>query len=374
MVDNSDDKKREKKDIANFGQVINFVNDISKRVKEQPNPVTFASLRGTLIGVVESHPEIAEFANLKEIVEKLERDLEAREEELRLEQLSKITEDDRAREVAREIAKPEKLQAEMLRYLEVTAIYQKFDSFHLEYLAEQRADNENLDKVSEATQAGRELTDAEKKEFIKTHEQIEKEKLKWQHIERTGKEANIEEQHCSEHIERINNQLNDLDINHRSERAVGLRSELEHYKHRRNLAKNKQAEYAEHYHERKEDAKKVCKGLELAEQKGVNKDVYQGFAERLHEIHGISAKDLAKEESTEILPPQQKSKATDFDKQINKQDKRAGKLQQILGGEEKKKGQLQKNANSITPDPTPNLKANNLNKVKSQDTGKAGRS
>ena len=278
-------------------------------------------------------------------------------------------------------------------------IYKKFDSFHERYLKEQKEDNKNLDKVLEATEAGRELTEKEKKKLKKTPEQIEEERLRLQHIELTNKEAEEEHKYHSENIEKINHEILNLDHHHQHEQIAILAQKKKHHEHHRDLAETKKTECAEHYHERKERAKKICKGLELAKQKGVNEGYFQDEAAIFHELHGIAPKEIAQEMHTDIpqkqssiippggrdssllgspavLPSQQELDAKqiipDPDKETSKIEERVCNLKKRLGGGNEQKTPSQETDTNIKPDPTPpNLKESN--KVKGQGTGRAGR-
>lgn len=275
--------------------------------------------------------------------------------------------------------------------------YKTFDAFHKDFLKKQKEDNKDLDKALEATEAGRELTEEEKKKSKKTPEQIEEEKLRWQHIELTNKIAEDRHKYHSESIEKIDQQIAKLDAHHHHTEIAALENQKKHHEHHRDLAETKKTECAKHYHEMKERAKKICKGLEYSKQTGVNEDYFQDKAAILHELYGIATKEIAQEMHTDIpqkqssiippvdssllgnpavLPSQQELDAKqiipDPDKETSKIEERVCNLKKRLGGGNEKKTPSQGTDTNIKPDPTPpNVKESN--KVKGQGTGRVGR-
>lgn len=174
-------------------------------------------------------------------------------------------------------------------------VYKTFDGFHKDFLKKQKEDNKNLDKALEATEAGQELTEEEKKKSKKTPEQIEEEKLRWQHIELTNKIAEDRHKYHSESIEKIDQQIAKLDAHHHHTEIAALENQKKHHEHHRDLAKTKKTECTEHYHERNERAKKICKGLEASKKKTCNQDYFADRSQAFCDIHGTSPKDLVTE-------------------------------------------------------------------------------
>lgn len=170
--------------------------------------------------------------------------------------------------------------------------YKTFDAFHKDFLKKQKEDNKDLDKVLEATEAGRELTEEEKKKSKKTPEQIEEEKLRWQHIELVNKIAEDRHKYHSESIEKIDQQIAKLDAHHHHTEIATLENQKKHHEQHRDLAKTKKTECAEHYHERSEQAKKICRGLEASEQNGFNKDVFQNLSEWFEKVHNVAPEEI----------------------------------------------------------------------------------
>ncbi|MCC8399974.1 MAG: hypothetical protein LN563_05375 [Rickettsia endosymbiont of Platyusa sonomae] len=394
MADNfEDDKdnKGKKKDSADFAQIMNVVNDIKGHVKSL-NPVTFSTLRSTLADVFASHPEVAEFANIKEIFEQLELALKEEQQRVQAVIAGLINDENKAAEAKRlEEGAAEKLREEIERRAEVAGVYKAFDSFYPEVLNTQRKDNENLHEVFKATKAGRPLTEAEKEEFKKKPGQIAKEKAHSQHMELTKEVAEKEHKYHSENLEKVNKEIADRQP-HEHQEIAHLVQKKDYHEKGLSEAEKKKEQYEVFHNERKQHAHNICVAVKLAKEKGINEDILQDFAVGFHEMHGVSHEKMAKElnkkeqyqqafitlpssrdqnqlssESAAILHIQQglekKQITPDSDQKANQIKERGDNLKENLGRGKDQKPPLQKTG-SITPDPTP---------VKDQVTGKRGR-
>ncbi len=302
MADNFEDDKGQKKDSADFAQIMNVVNDIKGRVKDL-NPVTFESLKSMLANVLDAHPEVAEFANIKEMFEQLELTLKEEEQRVKSAIVALINEENRAAEVKRieeeAAAAAEKLREEIERRAEVAGVYKAFDSFHKDYLKEQQEESKHLDNAIKAIEEGREIDAETKKKLTKTPAQIEEEKRRWQHIKQTDKTAEEETKlHSAEiqNIKKLEEKVAHLPANHPE--RVSLANTRKYHEHHHGLAEVKKAECAEHYKEMEKEAKKICHGMELA--KGCNKDILQKRAAVFHKLHGVVPEELVKEANKEI--------------------------------------------------------------------------
>ncbi|BFD45523.1 MAG: hypothetical protein DMENIID0002_01690 [Rickettsia endosymbiont of Sergentomyia squamirostris] len=278
----------------------------------------------------------------------------------------------------------------------VQGIYKGFDAFYNDSLNRQRKDNKNLHEVYEATKAGRELTEEEKKKYKKTPEEIAEEKARSQHMELTKKEAEKEKERHANAIKKIEErekQLVHLPEEH-PERLV-LANQKQHHEHHHGLANEKLEQYDVYHTERKQHAHNICIATKLAKEKGINEDFFKDQAAIFNEMHGAAPEKVAKELTTKeqqafiTLPlsrdgsPPSASPAAllssqklepkqiipDPDKETSKIEERVCNLKKRLGGENEQKTPSDTN---IKPDPTPpNLKESN--KVKGQGTGRAGR-
>ncbi len=413
MADNFEDDKGKKKDSADFAQIMNVVNDIKGRVKDL-NPVTFESLKSVLANVLDAHPEVAEFANIKEMFEQLELTLKEEEQRVKSAIVALINEENRAAEVKRieeeAAAAAEKLREEIERRAEVAGVYKAFDSFHKDYLKEQQEESKHLDNAIKAIEEGREIDAETKKKLTKTPAQIEEEKRRWQHIKQTDKTAEEETKlHSAEiqNIKKLEEKVAHLPANHPE--RVSLANTRKYHEHHHGLAEVKKAECAEHYKEMEKDVEKTRRGAELAKKAGRKNDeaFFQNIAADINKIcgvtpekHDITPKKLVKEISTEIsteisLSPSPGSRSSapltspamllqqnsdteqvapnsNEKERINKVTEQVEQIKEKLGYGQKQPIAVGKTAigeknGTITPNETPNAKAPDPKK------GRAGR-
>ncbi|WP_250311077.1 hypothetical protein [Rickettsia endosymbiont of Oedothorax gibbosus] len=382
------DNKGKKKDSADFAQIMNVVNDIKGHVKSL-TPVTFATLRSTLADVFASHPEVAEFANIKEIFEQLELALKEEQQRVQAVIAGLINDENKAAEAKRlEEGAAEKLREEIERRAEVAGVYKTFDSFYPEVLNTQRKDNENLHEVFKATKAGRPLTEAEKEEFKKKPGQIAKEKAHSQHMELTKEVAEKEHKYHSENLEKVNKEIADQQP-HEHQEIAHLVQKKDYHEKGLSEAEKKKEQYEVFHNERKQYAHNICVAEKLAKEKGCNEDILQMFVAEFQEVNGFTPKNMMKGLSTEekqeeefiLLPPskfqaanlsQQKLDTTQIvpnhDEKISKQMRHGNNIRQILDVNKDIKMQLQEGGAAKSPTPTPCIL-----KAKDPNKGRGGR-
>ncbi|WP_341757009.1 MULTISPECIES: hypothetical protein [unclassified Candidatus Tisiphia] len=391
MADDFDDGKG-RKDMADFAQIMNVVNDIKGRVKDL-NPVTFEALRAALANVLDAHPEVAEFANIKEIFEQLELALKE-EQRVKAVIAALINDENRAAEAKRiEEEAAEKAREEIERRAEVAEVYKAFDSLRDTHVKGQDEDDKNLDAAIKALEEGREIDEETKRKLTKTPEQIEAEKRRWQHIDQTDKIADKEKKLHSDAIQKIKKleeKVAHLPENHPE--RVSLANKRKYHEHHNFVADTKKAECKECYDKEKKQVEKFRCGLAIAKEKG-RKDYKAFFQDRLtdlQEMHEVAPNKISERLITEetpqqtstLLPPSESQIvklspqkldttviASNLDGTMNKQEELAGRIQKVLSGGKDIKMQLQEvGAANPTPDPTPPvLKAKDPNK------GKGGR-
>ncbi|OZG31857.1 hypothetical protein [Rickettsia endosymbiont of Culicoides newsteadi] len=397
MADNFEDDKGKKKDSADFAQIMNVVNDIKGRVKDL-NPVTFESLKSMLANVLDAHPEVAEFANIKEMFEQLELTLKEEEQRVKSAIVALINEENRAAEVKRiEEEAAEKAREEIERRAEVAGVYKTFDSFHKDYLKEQQEESKHLDNAIKAIEEGREIDAETKKKLTQTPAQIEEEKRRWQHIKQTDETAEEEKKlHSNEiqNIKKLEEKVAHLPANHPE--RVSLANTRKYHEHHHGLAEVKKAECAEHYKIMDECAEKVRRLEEASKRTGRDEELSQLLKQNLHKIHEITSNPLVKETSREVvqepslslLPdgssaPTAMSLQQSSDKQqvipnydekerTNKVTEQVEQIKEKLGYGQKQSTAAGKTATgekngTITPNETPNAKALDPKK------GRAGR-
>ncbi|WP_425363886.1 hypothetical protein [Candidatus Tisiphia endosymbiont of Hybos culiciformis] len=296
MADDFDNGKGKKKDSVDFAQIMNVVNDIKSHVKSL-NPVTFESLRATLANVLDAHPEVAEFANIKEIFEQLELALKEEEQRVKAVIASLVNDENKAAEVKRlEEEAAEKAREEIERRAEVAGVYKAFDSFHKDFLDQQKEENKHLDDALKAIEEGRDIDEETKKKLTKTPEQIEEEKRLWQNIEQTYKTATDDEKRCIAEIQRIKKleeKVAHLPKNHPE--RVFLANERNGFEQIQGSAKTKKAECVEHYEVRDEWAKglKKCQETEKQHPNQKNKNFITEREEVFRGIYEPHSKEIA---------------------------------------------------------------------------------
>jgi hypothetical protein len=340
MADNFEDDKGKKKDSADFAQIMNVVNDIKGRVKDL-NAVTFESLKSMLANVLDAYPEVAEFANIKEMFEQLELTLKEEEQRVKSAIVALINEENRAAEVKRiEEEAAEKAREEIERRAEVAGVYKAFDSLADEHVKEQEEDDKNLDKVLKAIEEGKPIDEETKKKLTKTPEQIEAKNRRWQHIDQTDKIADKEKKlHFAEiqNIKKLEEKVAHLPANH-SER-VSLANTRKYHEHHYGLAEAKKAKCEEYYDKKKKQDEKIRRGVVLAKLQGRDEEFRQMFIDRIQKIDSLSPEKIAQDvqiKTTEektitsskdkvILQSQQKPDdkhiISNFDKESNKSSK-----------------------------------------------------
>lgn len=388
MADNFDEGKVNKKDAADFLQVMNVVNDIKGQVKSL-KPFTFVALRETLANVLASHPDIAGFANIKEIFEQLELAIQEEEQRIQRAVSSLINENNKATEDKRlEEEATEKAREEIQRRAEVAGVYKVFDSFHKDYLKEQKEKNKHLDDAIKAIAEGREIDNKIKKKLTKTPAPIEEEKRCWQHIKQTDETAEEEKKLHSNEIQNIKNL--EQKVAHLKEdhpEKVSLANKRKYHEYHHDLAEAKIVECAEHYKIRDERAEKLHLAAKTFKLTGRKEAFLQNQLTRLQKTYDIAPKKISKGLATEETCQQTSSLLSQSESQVvelsqqkldttaiashldgktNKPERLAGRIQKVLSGGKDIKMQLQEvgAANkTLTPNPTPPiLKAKDSNK------------
>ncbi|WP_341761853.1 hypothetical protein [Candidatus Tisiphia endosymbiont of Thecophora atra] len=227
----------------------------------------------------------------------------------------------------------EEEQERVSREKKVGDIYKKFDSFHEKHLGQQIERNENLGKALKAMEKGEDVDEETKKKLNRTPEELEEEKLRWQHIALTNRIAEEQQKHHTDEIKKIEEleeKINHLPKKHPD--RILLADKKKYHEHHYDLAKVQEAKCTKQYRERDEEARKLIKCQELAEkhENQGNKELTAKLEEQLRKIHGVHPKEiLTKSAQQEAKKIHQILETNNKDVSKKKVDNKQGATEQL---------------------------------------------
>ncbi|HJD60046.1 MAG TPA: hypothetical protein LFW20_05285 [Rickettsia endosymbiont of Omalisus fontisbellaquei] len=181
----------------------------------------------------------------------------------------------------------EALKQEEERAKKVGKIYKEFHAISPEYLKQQKDRNKNLDEALKATESGQEISEELKAKFKKTPKEIEEETEKWEKIHNARTTAQVEHEHHSSELKKIDEDLSKLNPKTHPDAVEALNTKRAFHVEQQKIAKTEIDETAKHYEERGKEAEKIIKGQQKAKTTGHHQAFWDDHKRVFEDIHKI---------------------------------------------------------------------------------------